>query len=78
MSVPLIIALNVGAAALLTALLITLMVLPKRLHPHRHPHLMVGTDTATTPAPGRGRGRGRQDRPQRHLQADGGHPVTDS
>jgi hypothetical protein len=76
MSVPLIIALNVGAAALLTALLITLMVLPKRLHPHRHPHLMVGTDTATTPAPGRGRGR--QDRPQRHVQADGGHPVTDS
>jgi hypothetical protein len=74
MSVPLIIALNVGAAAILTALLSALMVLPKRLHPHRHPHLMVGQDTVATPVPGRPRKH--QDRP--HVQAGGGRPVTDS
>jgi hypothetical protein len=75
MSVPLIIALNVGAAAFLTLLLTALMLLPKRLHPHRHPHLLAQDAAATTPARRR---REHALRAQRHPQGRGGRPVTDS
>ncbi len=74
MSVPLIIALNVGAAALLALLLTALMLLPKRLHPHRHPHLDVPDTAATTPSQ-----HSREHSPghQRHPQGGRGRPVTD-
>jgi hypothetical protein len=75
MSVPLIIALNVGAAAFLTLVLTALMLLPKRLHPHRHPRLLV-QEAATTPLSRRRREHAQ--RAQRQLQGGGGRPVTDS
>lgn len=75
MSVPLIIALNVGAAAFLALLLTALMLLPKRLHPHRHPHLEVEIAAATPPS--RRRHEPAQ-RSRRHLHGRGGRPVTDS
>jgi hypothetical protein len=74
MSVPLIIALNVGVAALLTLLLAALMLLPKRLHPHRHPHLEV-PDAVTTPPSERPHEE--SVRSQRPLQGRGGRTVTD-
>lgn len=74
MSVPLMIALNVGAAALLTLLLIALMVLPKRLRPHRHPHLET-RDAATPALPARPHERAA--RAHRPLQGGGGQPITD-
>jgi energy-converting hydrogenase Eha subunit F len=76
MSVPLIIALNIGAAALLALLLTALMLLPKRLHPHRHPHLQVHSDAATTPNSRRRREHAQ--RAQRDFQGRGGQPITDS
>jgi hypothetical protein len=75
MSVPLIIALNIGAAAFLTLLLTVLMLLPKRLHPHRHPHLEV-RDAVTTP-PSR-RPREHSARSQRRPQGGRGQTVSDS
>jgi hypothetical protein len=76
MSVPLIIALNVGAAALLTLLLSTLMLLPKRLHPHRHAHLPVHDEAEATPVPRHKRDlRGQA---QRHIRGGGGRAVTDT
>jgi hypothetical protein len=75
MSVPLIIALNIGAAAFLTLVLTALMLLPKRLHPHRHPHLLV-QEAGATPLPERRREHAQ--RAQRHTQGAGGRPVTDS
>jgi hypothetical protein len=75
MSVPLIIALNVGAAAFLTLLLTALMLLPKRLHPHRHPHLEV-RDAATPPT--YPRPHEHSARSQRHPQGGRGRTVTDS
>lgn len=76
MSVPLIIALNIGAAAFLTLLLTALMLLPKRLHPHRHPQHLEVRDAAT--APPSQRPHEHSVRPRRHLQGGGGRPVTDS
>jgi hypothetical protein len=38
MPIPMLIALNLGAASLLTLVLTALMLLPKRLRPHRHTH----------------------------------------
>jgi hypothetical protein len=75
MSVPLIIALNVGAAAFLTLLLTALMLLPKRLHPHRHPHLEVPGAATTPPS---ARPHEHSVRSQRHPQGGRGRPVTDS
>jgi hypothetical protein len=75
MSVPLIIALNIGAAAFLTLLLTALMLLPKRLHPHRHPHLLV-QEAGATRLPERRREHAQ--RAQRQPQGGGGRPVTDS
>ena len=75
MSVPLIIALNVGAAAFLTLLLTALMLLPKRLHAHRHPHLEVPHAATTTPSQ---YPQEHSARPQRRPQGHRGRPVTDS
>jgi hypothetical protein len=75
MSVSLIIALNLGAAAFLALLVTALMLLPKRLHPHRHPHLEVDETATTRPSE---RPHEHSARPQRHREAGGGRPVTDS
>jgi hypothetical protein len=74
MSVPLIIALNVGVAALLTLLLAALMLLPKRLHPHRHPHLEVPDAVTTPPSERVDEDAVRSHRP---LQGRRGRTVTD-
>jgi hypothetical protein len=71
MSISLIIALNIGAAMLLTVLLTALMLLPKRLRAHRHPHLLVHHDTAAAPTERHDRSRGA--RPSRP-----GRAITDS
>lgn len=75
MSVPLIIALNIGAAAFVTLLLTALMLLPKRLHPHRHAHLEVRDAVTTTPSR---RPHEHSARSQRHPQGGRGRTVTDS
>lgn len=40
MSIPLIIAINIGAASLLALILTALMLVPTRFRPHRHLHLL--------------------------------------
>jgi hypothetical protein len=45
MSIPLILAINVGAASLLALILTALMLAPKRLRPHRHLHLEPDLET---------------------------------
>jgi hypothetical protein len=75
MSVPLIIALNIGAAAFLALLVAALMLLPKRLHPHRHPHLKVPDAPTTRPSE---RPHEHSVRSRRHRQGRGGRTVTDS
>lgn len=75
MSVPLIIALNIGAAAFLALLVTALMLLPKRLHPHRHPHLEVDEPATTMPSESPHEHSARH---QRHRETRGGRPVTDS
>jgi hypothetical protein len=79
MSIPLIIAINIGAAALLTLILSTLMLLPKRLHPHRHPDLLVDHDAEPTPLSRHERQeREHRGRAQRQIPGGRGRAVTDT
>ncbi len=75
MSVLQIVALNIGAAALLTLILTALMLLPKRLHPHRHPHLAVHHHDAAPVAPSQSPER--RERAQHRNPSRVGETVTD-
>lgn len=75
MSISLLIALNLGAAMLLTILLAALMLLPKRLAAHRHPRLPLHCKTAAAPTARHDRRRGAVTGRQRPGRS--GRAITD-